>query len=109
MPRSAPEPGRLDAVLTSLADATRREVIARLAQAPASASALAREMPVSRQAVAKHLDALGRAGLVEAAPVGREVRYRLRGAPLAEVAEWATRVGAEWERRLEELDRALDT
>jgi DNA-binding transcriptional ArsR family regulator len=108
VPRSTPEPDRLDAVLTSLADATRRDVIARLAQAPASASALAREMPVSRQAVAKHLDALGRAGLVESAPVGREVRYRLRAAPLAEVAAWATRVGAEWERRLAELDRALD-
>jgi DNA-binding transcriptional ArsR family regulator len=96
---------RLHAVLSSLADPTRRRVVEELAHAPASASALARTLPVSRQAVAKHLDALGRAGLVEPTRVGREVRYQLRPAPLAEVADWATRVGAEWEQRLAALDR----
>jgi DNA-binding transcriptional ArsR family regulator len=96
---------RLHAVLSSLADPTRRQVVEQLANAPASASALARSLPVSRQAVAKHLDALDRAGLVESTRVGREVRYRLRPAPLAEVADWATRVGAQWEQRLADLDR----
>jgi DNA-binding transcriptional ArsR family regulator len=104
VPRRRSDQARLDAVLSSLSDPTRRDVVDRLSRAPASASALAREMPVSRQAVAKHLEALGRAGLVEAMPVGREVRYRLCTAPLAELADWATRAGAEWDRRLAMLD-----
>jgi DNA-binding transcriptional ArsR family regulator len=105
-----PSPGsdrRLDAVFDAIADPTRREVVERLAVEPASASALARQLPVSRQAVAKHLDALERAGLVEPQPAGREVRFRLTPAPLVNVAEWAARVGAEWDRRLDELDRHL--
>ena len=100
---------RLHAVLSSLADPTRRRVVEQLAHAPASASALARSLPVSRQAVAKHLEALGRAGLVAPKRVGREVRYELRPAPLAEVADWATRVGAEWEERLAALDHDRHT
>ena len=96
---------RLHAVLSSLADPTRRQVVEQLAHAPASASALARTLPVSRQALAKHLLTLGRAGLVEPTHVGREVRYQLRPEPLAEIADWATRVGAEWEQPLADLDR----
>ena len=90
-----------------MADPTRREVVQRLAAEPASASALARELPVTRQAIAKHLDALDRAGLVAPERVGREVRYRLTPAPLADVAEWAARVGREWDDRLADLDRRL--
>jgi DNA-binding transcriptional ArsR family regulator len=97
----------LDAVFSSLADPTRRAVVSRLAEQPASASALARDLPISRQAVAKHLEVLDRAGLVEGERVGREVRYRLTPAPLAEVSDWAARIGAQWDARLDDLDRRI--
>ena len=95
----------VDAVFAALADPTRREVIGRLAREPASASRLAGELPVSRQAVAKHLAALDLAGLVAARREGRETRYTLTPAPLAEAIEWMTEVGAAWDRRLERLAR----
>jgi len=93
----------VDAVFAALADPTRRAVIGRLAQEPLSASALAGELPVSRQAVAKHLAALDRAGLVSARREGRETRYTLTPAPLAEAMRWMDDVGAEWDARLAKL------
>jgi DNA-binding transcriptional ArsR family regulator len=93
----------VDAVFAALADPTRRAVVGRLAQAPLSASALADELPVSRQAVAKHLAALDRAGLVERTRAGRETRYRLTPEPMAEAIAWMTGVGAQWDERLARL------
>jgi ArsR family transcriptional regulator, cadmium/lead-responsive transcriptional repressor len=92
-----------DAVFAALADPTRREVIGRLAREPLSASALAGELPISRQAVAKHLAALDRAGLVEGRREGREVRYSLTPAPLADAMVWMATVGAQWDERLARL------
>jgi len=92
-----------DAVFAALADPTRRAVIGRLAQEPLSASALAGELPVSRQAIAKHLAALDAAGLVVAVREGRDVRYRVTPAPLEDAVAWMTRVGGEWDARLERL------
>ena len=65
-----------------------------------TASGLAAELPITRQAVAKHLAALGRARLVRSRRVGRETRYSLDAAPLSEAARWIARVGAEWDGRL---------
>jgi len=93
----------VDAVFAALADPTRRAVIGRLAQEPLSASALAGELPVSRQAVAKHLAALDRAGLVSARREGRETRYTLTPAPLGEAMRWMDDVGTEWDARLARL------
>ena len=73
----------------------------------ATATELAGEMPVSRQAVSKHLAALGAAGLVEAERHGREARYRLTPAPLADVVAWTERVGADWDARLAALAQHL--
>jgi DNA-binding transcriptional ArsR family regulator len=96
------------AVFEALGDPTRREVMRRLAQrGPASATQLAAELPVSRQAVAKHLAALEDAGLVEGEREGREKRFRLTPAPLSEAAEWMADVGAEWDQRLRRLRRRL--
>jgi len=92
-----------DAVFAALADPTRRAVIGRLAQEPLSASALAGELPVSRQAVAKHLAALQKAGLVEPRREGRETRYTLTPAPLVDAMDWMAEVGAEWDTRLARL------
>jgi len=94
-----------DAVFAALADPTRREVIGRLAREPASASRLAGELPVSRQAVAKHLAALDRAGLVATRRAGRETRYTLDPAPMGEAMAWMAGVGAQWDERLGRLAR----
>ena len=96
-------------VFEALGDPTRREVVRRLAEGgPASATQLAAELPVSRQAVAKHLAALEDAGLVEGEREGRERRFRLTPAPLSEAAVWMADVGAEWDRRLHRLRRRLE-
>jgi len=95
----------VDAVFAALADPTRREVIGRLAQEPLSASGLAGELPISRQAIAKHLAALDRAGLVEARRVGRETRYALHPEPMGEAMAWMASVGAQWDDRLGRLAR----
>ncbi|MCW2989689.1 MAG: ArsR family transcriptional regulator [Solirubrobacterales bacterium] len=80
---------RADAVFTALADATRREVVASLAQqGPRTATELSAEMPITRQAVAKHLTHLHRAQLVTPERRGRETRYRLTPAPLSEAIDW---------------------
>ena len=101
-------PDRVDAVFSALADPTRRAVIRALSESgPVTATELAAELPVSRQAVAKHLEALAEAGLVEGERHGREKRYRLTPAPLGEAVAWMAGVGAEWGVRLEALRRHL--
>lgn len=96
-------------VLAALADPTRRAVFERLnARGPASASQLANELPVSRQAIAKHLDQLGRVGLVDRSPRGREVVFSAKVGPLGDVASWLETVGTQWDRRLEQLKDSFD-
>jgi DNA-binding transcriptional ArsR family regulator len=97
-----------DPVFAALADPTRRRLIETLASGGnATASSLAAELPITRQAVAKHLGALARASLVRRHRVGRETRYTLDPAPLAHAAEWIAGVGAEWDERLAALERML--
>ena len=94
----------VDEVFTALADPTRREVLRSLAERPElTASRLAGELPMTRQAVAKHLTALSGAGLVQARREGRETRYTLTPAPLADAMRWMDDVGAEWDARLARL------
>ena len=98
----------VDAVFAALADPTRRRVVETLAGgSTVTASAVAADLPISRQAVAKHLAALRRARLVRAERVGRETRYRLRPEPLGDAAQWIATVGAEWDERLASLQRLL--
>ncbi|EME21425.1 ArsR/SmtB family transcription factor [Rhodococcus triatomae] len=87
-------------VFAALADDTRWEILTQLGAEDLSASALADRLPVSRQAIAKHLAALEAAGLVERVPVGREVRYRALGSTLSAVGRRLDAIGAQWERRL---------
>ncbi len=101
-------PDPLDAVFGALSDPTRRQVIkALLADGPGTATALARDLPISRQAVVKHLQALDAAGLVEGERVGREVRFRATTAPLTEVSTWIDSVGPQWDERLDRLSRRV--
>ena len=91
-------------VLTALADPTRRQVLEALAAHPAaSASALARELPISRQMVLKHLAVLQEAGLVRSARSGREVLFQVQSGPLTETADWLTSIAAQWDSRLSDL------
>ena len=96
-------------VFAALADPTRRRLVETLAsRGSASATALAAELPISRQAVAKHLRALGGARLVSSRRAGRETLYELRPEPLDEAAEWIARIGGEWEDRLARLKRLVE-
>jgi DNA-binding transcriptional ArsR family regulator len=77
-------------------------------RADLSASGLADRLPVSRQAIAKHLAVLADAGLVEAFRAGREVRYRTLGSRLSETARALDAIGAAWERRLDAIRRIAE-
>jgi DNA-binding transcriptional ArsR family regulator len=103
-------PDPVGATFAALADPTRRHVIGVLSRGQeASVTELARELPISRQAVAKHLAALADAGLVESTRQGRETRYRLTPGPLTDAGAWLERVGDEWDSRLGRLRRHADT
>jgi DNA-binding transcriptional ArsR family regulator len=96
-------------VFGALGDPTRRYLIQRLASTPhATATTLSGELPVSRQAVVKHLGVLRDAGLVHNRRAGREARYELAPEPLGDAAEWIAEVGAEWDLRLARLKRLLE-
>jgi DNA-binding transcriptional ArsR family regulator len=97
-----------DAVFAALGDPTRRQVVELLAREPSvTATGLAAQLPISRQAVAKHLVVLRAAGLVHPSRVGRETRYALERETLEDAARWIERVGEEWDHRLGALRRSL--
>ena len=99
------------AVFAALADPTRRVMIeALLRDGTTSVPRLSAALPISRQAVAKHLATLDHAGLVERAPAaGREVRYRLRDGALEPASAWLARTEAAWDERLARLKRAVES
>ena len=98
----------VDAVFNALSDPTRRRVIRALSErGPVTATELAERIPVSRQAIAKHLASLEDAGLVASAVEGRSRRFRLTPGPMREAMGWMADVGAEWDDRLEALRRHL--
>ena len=97
-------------VFAALADPTRRHVLETLLrEGSTSVPALTSSLPITRQAVAKHLAALDEAGLVERAPAeGREVRYRLRRGAIAPASSWLDGVAQEWDGRLGRLKGAVE-
>jgi DNA-binding transcriptional ArsR family regulator len=94
---------RLVPVFQALGDGTRWRILTRLGSGELSASGLAAELPVSRQAIAKHLLALADAGLVQPVRDGREIRYRALGARLTALADDLDRLGSQWDKRLDRL------
>ena len=100
---------RVDGVFAALGDPGRRSLVeAVAARGSATATELAAELPVTRQAVAKQLAALADAGLLRATRIGRETRYEVTPAPLEDAVQWLVEVGAAWEERLGALRRSLE-
>lgn len=97
-------------VFNALGDPTRWQVLATLAErGEGSASTLARELPVSRPAVIKHLRVLDRAGLVGSRKVGREVLYSPRSERLKATARRMSDLATAWDTRLEALKRLAES
>ena len=97
-------------VFAALADPTRRAILGTLAAAgPATATDLAARLPITRQAVAKHLALLAEAGLVTAEPgERRRVRYRLRAAPMRVAQQFLAALARDWDSPLAALKNHLD-
>jgi DNA-binding transcriptional ArsR family regulator len=99
-----------DELWAAVADPTRRRLLdALLAHGEATATTLAGDLPVTRQAIAKHLSVLARAGLVDSRRVGREVRYTVRPERLDAATGWLARVAAEWDDRLGAIKRLAES
>lgn len=93
-----------DKLWAAIGDPTRRRVLdLLLAGGPGTASGLSRELPVTRQAVAKHLTVLERSGLVNAEPAGREVRYGVDPEQFARAVAQLAAVGQAWDGRLRRI------
>lgn len=104
------EQAEIGAVLVALADQTRRQLLDVLVEeGTASATTLAGQLPVSRQAVVKHLNVLTEAGLVESGRAGREVLYRVQPDRLDASARWLAELAAAWDRRLASLKRLAES
>ncbi|MFE3545105.1 ArsR/SmtB family transcription factor [Nocardia sp. NPDC059177] len=97
-------------VFVALADPSRRSVLAALAaHGPATATDLADRLPITRQAIAKHLALLADAGLVIAEPgERRRVRYRLDSAPMQVAQQFLAALARDWDGSLDALRRHLD-
>src|SRR5690348_7604564 len=97
-------------VFVALADPSRRAILAALASGgPATATDLAGRLPITRQAIAKHLALLAEAGLVAAEPgERRRVRYRLRSAPMQAAQQFLAALARDWDRSLAALTTHLD-
>ena len=95
---------RAAAVFDALGDPTRRELFAAVGRrGPVTATELAEDRTVTRQAIVKHLQQLTAAGLIEPEKVGREQRYTVRGGATDDAAAWMAAVGSAWDRRLAKL------
>jgi DNA-binding transcriptional ArsR family regulator len=98
-----------DDLWSAIGDPTRRRMLdLLLIEGHGTATTLSRQMPVTRQAVAKHLGVLDRAGLVRATPAGREKRYRVDDAQLARAAAQLSTVGSAWDARLQRIKRIAE-
>jgi DNA-binding transcriptional ArsR family regulator len=97
-------------VFTALADPTRRAILATLAAGgPATATDLADRLPITRQAIAKHLVLLTDVGLVTAEPgERRRIRYRLSSAPVQVAQQFLAALAHDWDDRLDALKDHLD-
>jgi ArsR family transcriptional regulator, cadmium/lead-responsive transcriptional repressor len=100
---------REEELVEAVADSSRRRVLdLLLARGELTPTALAAELPFTRQAVAKHLAVLDRAGLVESTRQGREVRYSVKPEHLDVAVRAMAKVAARWDARLEVIKKASE-
>ena len=98
-----------DRLWAAIADPTRQRLVDHiLASGTATATALARDVPITRQGIAKHLAVLERAGLVEATRTGREVRFAVRQDRLDQATRYMAQVLATWDERLADIKRLAE-
>jgi DNA-binding transcriptional ArsR family regulator len=98
-----------DDLWSAIGDPTRRRMLdLLLSDGVATATTLSEQLPVSRQAVSKHLGVLDRVGLVHVTPVGREMRYQVDGVQLARAVAQLSAVGATWDARLRRIKRIAE-
>ena len=99
-----------DDLWSAVGDPTRRRMLdLLLADGDGTATSLSERLPVTRQAIAKHLGVLDRVGLVHVAPAGRERRYRVDEAQLARAVAQLTSVGSAWDARLQRIKRIAES
>jgi len=98
-----------DDLWSAIGDPIRRTMIDHLlAGGPVTATSLSERLPVTRQAVSKHLAVLDRVGLVHGVPAGRERHYRVDEAQLARAVAQLSAVGATWDARLRRIKRLAE-
>ncbi|MBQ0895148.1 metalloregulator ArsR/SmtB family transcription factor [Micromonospora purpureochromogenes] len=98
-----------DDLWSAVGDPTRRRMLdLLLADGDGTATSLSERLPVTRQAIAKHLGVLDRVGLVRSTPAGRERRYRVDEAQLARAVAQLSSVGAAWDGRLRRIKRIAE-
>jgi len=99
-----------DDLWSAIGDPTRRRMLdLLLADGEGTATGLSERLPVTRQAIAKHLGVLDRVGLVHATPAGRERRYRVDEAQLARAVAQLSSVGSAWDARLRRIKRIAES
>ena len=98
-----------DDLWSAIGDPTRRRMLdLLLVDGDGTATSLGRQLPVTRQAVARHLVVLDRAGLVRSEPAGRERRYRVDDAQMARAVAQLATVGSAWDARLQRIKRIAE-
>jgi DNA-binding transcriptional ArsR family regulator len=102
-------PDELSIVFAALADPTRRAILTRLSEGPATAGELAEPFMISKPAISQHLKVLEHAGLIERTAHARYRSCRIRTDPLDDVSEWVERLRAHWTERFDLLDERLRT
>lgn len=99
-----------DELWSAVGDPTRRRMLdLLLVDGGGSATTLSQRLPITRQAVAKHLGVLDRVGLVHGTPSGRERRYEVDEAQLARAVAQLSSVGAAWDARLQRIKRIAES
>ena len=97
-----------DDLWSAIGDPTRRRILDLLLVGDGTATTLSEQLPVTRQAVAKHLGVLDRVDLVRATPAGREKRYRVDDAQLTRAAAQLASVGSAWDARLQRIKQIAE-
>jgi ArsR family transcriptional regulator, cadmium/lead-responsive transcriptional repressor len=98
----------VDLLASAVGDPTRRRVLGSLMAGEGTATEMARSLPVTRQAIAKHLGVLERAGMVESRRSGREHRFAVQPARLEEAVREMAEIASEWDRRLLRIKRLAE-